>query len=248
MSGSLAGRVALVTGATSGIGRGVAQQLSLRGASVVLNSARSASAGEALARELGPNARYVQADMSVAEDVRRLVEAAVGHFGGLDVVINNAGAGVGSIRHRDLDSVTDDMWQLTLQVNLLGPWHVVRAALPWLRASGRGVVVNVTSLAGVRPQGSSVPYAVSKAAINHLTLLLANALGPEVRVNAVAPGLTETPWTEGWDEVKAAYAARTPLKQVGSVQAVADACLSLVELDHVTGEILVVDGGHHLRR
>jgi ketoreductase RED2 len=248
MSRPLEGHVALVTGATSGIGRGVAELLCAQGAKVVLNSVQSKDEGEALARQLQPNAVYIQADVSQADQATRLVAESVEQLGRIDIVINNAGAGVGAIRHRDLESVTEEMWDSVFRVNVLGPWHIVRAALPALRASGRGVVVNVTSLAGVRPQGSSIPYAVSKAAANHLTLLLANALGPEVRVNAVAPGLTDTPWTAGWDDIKESYAARTPLKQVGSVVAVAEACVALVQLRHVTGEVLVVDGGHHLRR
>lgn len=88
------------------------------------------------------------------------------------------------------------MWERILRVNVLGPWHVIRAAVPHLRASGDGVIINVTSLAGSRPVGSSIPYATSKAALNHLTVLLASVLGPTIRVNAVAPGLIDTPWTD----------------------------------------------------
>jgi len=119
--------------------------------------------------------------------------------------------------------------------------------MPHLRASGAGVVVNVSSLAGVRPTGSSIPYAASKAALNHLTRLLANVVGPEVRVNAVAPGLIDTPWTADWDDVRAGVNAMAPLKRSGQPDDVADAVVALVDASYVTGQVWVVDGGLSLR-
>ena len=107
--------------------------------------------------------------------------------------------------------------------------------------------MNITSLAGVRPVGSSIPYAVSKAALNHLTVLLANVLGPEIRVHAVAPGLIDTPWTEGWDEVRAAVRTMAPLQRSGTPDDVADACVGLITARYATGQVLVVDGGVALR-
>jgi ketoreductase RED2 len=107
--------------------------------------------------------------------------------------------------------------------------------------------VNVSSLAGVRVAGSSLPYAVSKAALNHMTRLLAAVLGPEIRVNALAPGLVDTPWTEDWDAVREAITARAPLRRSGSDEDMADACMALVQAGYVTGEVLIADGGMHLR-
>ena len=131
------------------------------------------------------------------------------------------------IPHHDLDAATNEIWERILRVNVLGTWNVIHAAAPHLRASGDGVILNITSVAGVRPLGSSIPYAVSKAALNHLTVLLANVLGPEIRVHAVAPGLIDTPWTDGWDDVRAAVQERAPLRRSGTPEDVADACVAL---------------------
>lgn len=240
-----AGAVALITGSSSGIGAAVARELDRAGTRLVLNSSRSADAGAALAAELG-DAAYVQGDVSVEADAGRLVQAAVDRWGRLDLVVNCAGTTT-AIPHGDLDAVTAENWQRTLGVNLLGPWNVIRAAAPHLRASGSGAVVNVSSIAGLRPTGSSIPYAVSKAALNHLTLLLANALAPEIRVNAVAPGFVDTPWTADWQELRTEMEARSPLGGIATAEDVAEACLALARARHVTGQVLAVDGGLSLR-
>ena len=241
----LKGRVALVTGSSAGIGSAVAQAFANLGASVVVNSASSVAAGQQVAEDL-PDAIYVQADVSDPAQAERLVDAAVEQYGRLDIVVNNAGTTV-VIPHHDLDAATNEIWERILRVNVLGTWNMVRAAAPHLRASGDGVVLNITSIAGVRPVGSSIPYAVSKAALNHLTLLLANALGPEIRVHAVAPGLIDTEWTESWDDVRAAVRATAPLRRSGTPDDVADACVALVATRYATGQVLVVDGGVTLR-
>ena len=241
----LKGRVAIVTGSSSGIGAAVAARFAELGAGVVVNSASSVAAGRQVADDL-PDAIYVQADVSDPTQAELLVDAAVGHYGRLDIVVNNAGT-TAVIPHEDLDAATPDIWQKILRVNVIGPWNVVRAAAPHLRASGDGVILNMTSLAGVRPVGSSIPYAVSKAALNHLTVLLANVLGPEVRVHAVAPGLIDTPWTEGWDDVRAAVRERAPLQRSGTPDDIADACVGLLSARYATGQVLVVDGGVWLR-
>jgi ketoreductase RED2 len=193
-----------------------------------------------------PGATYIQADVSDADQAARLVEMTVAHFGRLDIVVNNAGT-TRVIAHRDLDAVTNDVWQEVLGVNLLGTWNVTRAAVPHLRVSGDAVIINISSIAGVRPTGSSVPYAVSKAAVNHLTLLLANVLGPEIRVNAVAPGLIDTPWTEDWHEIRQFVQGTAPLKRSGTPDDVAEACLGLIRSRYTTGQVLLVDGGLALR-
>lgn len=239
-------RVALVTGSTSGIGAAVARRLVARGDSVVVNSVTSVDAGQALVGELGDLARYVQGDIAVADDARRLVEETVAHFGRLDVLVNNAGTTV-VIPHADLEAATPEVFRRLYDVNVVGTWQLTVAAMPHLRASGHGCVVNVSSLAGVRPTGSSIPYAASKAALNHVTRLLANVVGPEVRVNAVAPGLVDTPWTADWDDVRAAVHAMAPLKRSAQPDDVTDAVVALIDADYVTGQIWVVDGGLSLR-
>jgi ketoreductase RED2 len=245
MSENMKGRVALVTGSSSGIGAAVATRCAELGAGVVVNSASSVAPGQQLAAQL-PDAIYVQADVSDPAQAERLVDAAVGHYGRLDIVVNNAGT-TAVIPHDDLDAATDEIWEHILRVNVIGTWNVVRAAVPHLRASGDAVILNITSLAGVRPVGSSIPYAVSKAALNHLTLLLANVLGPEIRVHAVAPGLIDTPWTQSWDDVRAAVQTTAPLHRSGTPDDVADACVGLLWTRYATGQVLVVDGGVALR-
>jgi ketoreductase RED2 len=243
--GSLDGKVALVTGSSSGIGAATARSLAADGAAVVINSARSADAGKALAESL-PRAVYVQADVADPDACTALAEAAVAAFGRLDILVNNAGT-TKLIPHADLDAATDEVWRTILDVNLMGTWHLTRACVPALRASGAGSVTNVTSVAGLRPTGSSIPYAVSKAAINHLTVLLANVLGPEIRVNAVAPGLVDTPWTAEWTAIRERVTAQAPLKRPATPEDVAETIMGLVRAGFVTGQVIAVDGGFSLR-
>ncbi len=242
---SLSGKVALVTGSSSGIGEAVARSLAAEGASVVVNSATSVEAGERVARDL-PDATYVQADVAGEGAARELIDAAVATYGRLDVLVNNAGTTV-VIPHHDLEAVTPDVWRRILEVNVIGTWQVTVAALPHLRASGAGSVVNVTSLAGVRQTGSSIPYAASKAALNHVTRLLANVVGPDVRVNAVAPGLVDTPWTADWDTVREVVRSSAPLQRSGRPEDIAEVVLGLVRSAYTTGQVVVVDGGLGLR-
>jgi ketoreductase RED2 len=239
-------KVALVTGSTSGIGAAVARRLVAQGTQVVLNSVSSVDAGRAMVDELGHLAHYVQGDISVDADVTRLVDETVEHFGRLDILVNNAGTTV-RIPHHDLEAATPEIFRRLYDVNVVGTWALTVAAMPHLRGSGAGCVVNVASLAGVRPTGSSIPYAASKAALNHVTRLLANVVGPEVRVNAVAPGLVDTPWTQDWDDVRAAVGAMSPLKRSAQPDDVAEVVLSLIASTYVTGQIWVVDGGLSLR-
>lgn len=237
-------QVVLVTGSSSGIGAAVARRFAADGARVVVNSRSSVAEGEALAAELD-GAVYVRGDVADLDDARRLVATTLDTFGRLDVLVNNAGT-TRNIPHDDVDAVTPEVWDEILGVNVVGTWNVTQAALPALREHA-GVVINVTSLAGVRQLGSSLPYAVSKAALNHMTRLLAKALGGTgVRVNAVAPGLITTPWTADWDDMHAAVEAGAPLRRVGTPEDVAAACVLLVDSTYTTGEVLVVDGGLNL--
>ncbi|HEY9371425.1 glucose 1-dehydrogenase [Streptomyces sp.] len=239
-------RVALVTGSSSGIGAAVARRLAEAGFRVVVNSARSVEAGEALAAEL-PDAVYRQADVSDERQAAGLVAAAVEAYGRLDVLVNCAGT-TRFIPHDDLAAATPDIWRLLYDVNVIGVWQTITAAVPHLKETG-GCVVNISSQAGVRPGGSSIPYAVSKAAVNHMTKLLAKTLGPDVRVNAVAPGFVDTPWfdgVEGADAAKAHVAGAVPLRRVGRPEDIAQAVCDLAHASYITGEVLLVDGGGHL--
>lgn len=236
--------VALVTGSTSGIGEAVARRLAADGTRVVVHSRRSTGTGEALAAELGGT--YVRADLAVEDEARGLVETALECCGRLDVLVNNAGISW-PIPHDDLAAATPDDWRRLLEVNLIAPWVLCTAALPALRRSpGGGAIVNVTSHAGVRPKGSSVPYAASKAALNHVTRLLAAALGPEVRVNAVAPGLVDTPMTKDWARAHELWRERAPMHRPAQPADVADLVASVLASAYLTGEVIMLDGGLNL--
>jgi ketoreductase RED2 len=241
----LQGKVALVTGSSSGIGAATARMLADAGATVVVNSSTSVEAGRALAAEL-PGASYVQADVADESAATSLVDTTVQRHGRLDILINNAGT-TAVIPHPDLTAATPDVWRRIFGVNVIGTWQVTVAAVEHLKKSGDGTIVNVSSLAGHRAVGSSIPYAASKAALSHMTVLLANVLGPEIRVNAVAPGLVDTPWTADWDDVRAFVKAQAPLARSGTAHDIAEVILSLVTARYVTGEVVQVDGGLHLR-
>ncbi len=233
-------RVVLVTGSTSGIGEATALRFAASGDRVVFNSARSVEAGERLASTT-PNSFYVQADIAKSEDCTRLVASVLEHYGRLDVLVNNAGT-TKVIPHGDLAAASLDVWRDIFEVNVFGTWSLCVAAMEALRAS-HGAIVNVSSLAGIRPTGSSIPYAASKAAVNHMTQLLAKVVGPEVRVNAVAPGLVDTPWSKDWDTVREFVRAVAPLKRSATPEDVADVIVALASTPYVTGQVVVVDGG-----
>ena len=240
--------VVLVTGSSTGIGEAVARLADAHGASVVVNSVSSIETGEQVADGLR-DAIYVQGDVSKTEDVDRLIEATIDRWGRLDHLVNNAGT-TSVIPHHDFDALEPEIWRRILDVNVVGTFLMSRAALPHLsqrQDEGGGTITNITSIAGLRQVGSSIPYAVSKAGLNHLTRLMANQVGPGVRVNAVAPGLIMTPWTADWDDAHARVAESAPLKRSGVAHDVAVACLGLMVSTYATGQVLAVDGGLTLR-
>ena len=232
--------VALVTGSSSGIGAEVARRLADDGYAVVVTSRSSVEAGQAIAEQVGGS--YLQADVADEAQARSLIERVLGLHGRLDVLVNNAGT-TEVIRHSDLAAATPAIWRRLYDVNVIAPFVLVTAAEAALRAAAPGCVVNVSSLAGVRATGSSIPYASSKAAFNHQTRLLAKALGPDIRVNAVAPGLIDTPWTKDWDDIRGFVQQASPLRRSGTPADVAEVVLGLVRSTYVTGQVVVTDGG-----
>lgn len=240
----LHGKVAIVTGSSSGIGEATARRLAGLGAHVVVNSASSVEAGAAVAESLPTESMYIQADISDQQQGSRLLSGTIDRFGRLDILVNNAGWTT-RVPHADLDALTDDIFRKTFEINVFGTWWLTKAAIPHLRQSSDGNVVTITSIAGLRPIGSSMAYAMTKAALNHMTPLLAKACGP-VRVNAVAPGLVLTPWTSEWQDQHDAVAATSPLHRSATPDDCAEAVISLVRNSYVTGHVLVVDGGTSL--
>jgi ketoreductase RED2 len=207
----------------------------------VVNSASSAEAGRRVAAELG-DAVYVQGDIGDPATAAALVSAASQRWGRLDGLVNNAGVTV-DVPLPDIAAVTAAHWDKVLRINVVGTFLVSQAALPLLRQAGDGWIINITSLAGIRQTGSSLPYAVSKAALNHLTAIMAKHAEGGVRINAVAPGLVATPWTEQWHERKAGVEQIAPLHRVATPEDIAEACVAIAATRYTTGQTLVVDGG-----
>ena len=249
------GKVAVVTGSSSGVGQATAELLASLGASVVVNYHSGAAAAERIVggiRDAGGNAIAVQADMRRDADSRRLIDAAVEAFGALHILVNNAGM-TRFIPHDDLEAVTDEVWDDILGANLRGVFNCTRAAAPHMKAAGEGAVVNVASTAGIGGRGSSIPYAASKAAVIVITKSLARVLGPEIRVNTIAPGFIEGRWLRGglgdetYDKAQQHVSAAAPLRGVATPETCADAILALIERNvFVTGHTVTVDGGWSL--
>jgi ketoreductase RED2 len=239
--GELDGRVALVTGSSSGIGEATARRLAGLGANVVVNSSSSVEAGEGVAASLPSKSVYIQGDIANAASRENLLAATIEQFGRLDILVNNAGWTT-VVPHDDIDALTDEIFRKTFEVNVFGTWGLTKSALPHLRQSPDGNVIFVTSEAGVRPTGSSMAYSMTKTALNKMAQLLAKSYGP-IRFNAVAPGLVTTPWTSDWDDVRTQVTAITPLHRLATPDDIAEGVLAFVRNSYVTGSILVVDGG-----
>lgn len=249
----LSGRVALVTGGATGIGAATVLALAKAGvAGVAINYRTAKKAAEKLAAEVkkaGARALCVAADVKSNEEVERMTREVKDHFRRLDVLVNNAGV-TQWIPVEDLDRLTDEVWDDILDVNLKGAFRCARAAAPLLAKTG-GMIVNVASISGVLAPAtmSSLPYGTAKAALIHLTRGMAVALAPAVRVNAVAPAFTDTPWMKkhygpDYDRITAKAASTYPLKRIAAPDDVAAAIVGLVTGgDFVTGQTLIVDGG-----
>ena len=244
-------RKALVTGSSSGIGAAAAMALARAGYDVAVNYASSKARAEetaaACARE-GAESFAIKCNVADESEVGAMLATCADAFGRLDVLINNAGTTI-ETAPKDMDAVDLDAWDRVFAVNVRGLFQVTRAALPLLRKSSDPSIVNTCSIAGLRPGPQPLPYAASKAAVANLTQTLAGALGPEIRVNAVAPGWMEGEWmertlAENYEGLMARRARYTPLKRVATAEDVAETMLGLIEGNRfVTGHIVVIDGG-----
>ncbi len=239
--------VALVTGSATGVGRACVLQFATRGYDVVVNYSRSVEEADetvAKAKSLGADVLLVQCDVSDDALVQKMIAATREEFGRLDVVVNNA-ATTKFIEHSDLDSMTEDVWDRILAVNLKGAFFVTRAATALLKEGEGGCVVNISSVAGITGSGSSVAYCASKGALNTMTKSLARALAPEIRVNAVCPGPIESRWIrEGNPDVSIdAMVENYPLPKASTPDDIADAVIFFsVGTSMATGQLLSVDG------
>lgn len=244
----LSGKVALVTGGATGIGRATVLALAREGAAVAVNYSKSfAEAKETarLAEQAGGRALVVQADVTRDREARAMVDQVARELGGLDCLVNNAGW-TQRVPHRQLDDLTDEIWDRVFATNLRGPFYCARAAVPHMERRGGGAIVNVTSVAGFTGTGSSMAYAASKAGLNTLTKSLARALAPaRIRVNAVAPGLLATGFGGGFitREFLDQTGSVTPIRRPATVEEAADAVVFLLANESMTGYTSIVDGG-----
>lgn len=246
--GKNSGRVALITGSTSGIGKAIALQLSDDGFNVVFHSRESVEEGEKLAQSI-PGGHYFQADLSDQAQARQLTSDVLAHYGRIDVLVNNAGINA-MIPHSSLKAASPEVWRELYEVNVIAPWTLISEAEHALRASScaeySSSIVNISSHAGIRPKGASIPYAASKASLNHMTQLLALTLSPDIRVNAIAPGLVDTPMTENWEEAHKLWNEKSPMKRGAKPEEIALIASMLVASTYLTGEIILSDGGLNL--
>ena len=248
------GQVVIVTGAGTGVGSAAAKRLAGGGAKVLVNYCRSREAAEetaAACREAGGEAAAVQGDVASEDDCRRLAGEALSRWGRIDGLVNNAGTTVFR-GGGDFEALTMEDFQYIYGVNVVGAFQMARAVTAQMKSQGRGSIVNTSSIAGVMGVGSSIAYAASKGALNTLTLSLARALAPEIRVNTVAPGyITGRWWKEkmgdGYDKMVADVEATTPLRRAGTPEDMAAAAVWLLTGNvNITGEILISDAGYHL--
>jgi 3-oxoacyl-[acyl-carrier protein] reductase len=244
-------KAALVTGGSSGIGKSAVLALAKAGYDVAINFSSSEAAAKETAREataLGARTMLLRCDVSDETSVRAMMSQIEATFGRLDVLINNAGT-TAPWTPRDLESLSLDDWDRVFNVNVRGLFQVTRAALPLLRKGERPCIVNTASIVGLRPGPQPLPYAASKAAVVNMTKTLAWNLGPEIRVNAVAPGWMEGDWMERmlkdkYEDLMGKRAKATPLKRCVTADDVAESMMSLIQGNRfVTGEVLVIDGG-----
>lgn len=241
-------KVALVTGGGTGIGRAVSLELSRHGAYVAVNYSRSKAEAQetvSMIMKQGGQALAIQANVSKDQEVRSLVDTIVQHFGTIDLLVNNASITT-HIALDDLEAVTEEVWNELYDVNVKGMFFCSRAVAPYMRSNHSGAIVNLGSIAGLTGSGSSLPYAVSKAAVHGLTKSLARALAPHIRVNCVAPGAVATRWWAGREEQMNKLAPNLLLQSISTAEDIAQFVCAALEQEAMTGQIITVDSGQTL--
>ena len=248
-------KVAIVTGSATGVGAATAVLLAEKGCNVVINYTRSkeeAMATAQLVEQHNVECIVFKADVSNDDECKSMVEAAIKKWGKIDYLVNNAGKTKFN-PFENLDGLSGDDFLDIYSVNVVGPYQMIKAVVPYMKQQGGGAIVNDSSLAGINGVGSSIAYVTSKAALNIMTKSLAHVLGPEIRINAVAPGPIQTRWLKGGmgDEAYSALIEQAenelPLKQVATAEDVAETLVWFLEgAKLITGEVLIVDSGAHL--
>lgn len=241
-------KVALVTGGGTGIGRATCLALAKRGVTVAVNYAHSKNDAEEtvlMIENAGGHAIAVQANVSQDEEVRAMVDTIVQHFGTVHLLVNNAGT-TRYIPLDDLEAATEEVWDELYAVNVKGMFYCARAVAPWMKKEQQGAIVNVGSIAGLTGSGSSLPYAVSKAAVHGLTKSLARALAPEIRVCCVAPGAVMTRWWAGREENMQKLSPHLLLQRTATPNDIATMICAALEQEVMTGQIITVDSGQTL--
>ena len=252
---AIEGSAAIVTGSATGLGAAVAKLLAAKGCNVVVNYTKSKTEAEetaAACEKLGAEALLCRADVSRDDDCRRMAAQAFDAWGRIDALVNNAGT-TKVAAHDDLEALTGEDFQRIYGVNVVGSYQMVRAVAPHMKKAGQGAVVNISSIGAVTGIGTSIAYAASKGALNTMTLSLARALAPEIRVNAVCPGLIRTRWMreglgeEAYGQLVKHVEETTPLQKVSEPEDIAETVVWLIEgAGHVTGETIIIDAGMHL--
>lgn len=252
----LSNAVCIITGSATGIGAACAIDLAKKGARVVINYTKSEAEAKATVKacaQAGAETSLIRADVANDDDCRRIAQATLDQWGCIDILVNNAGITKFAPNHADLDALQAEDFQRLYAVNVVGVFQMTRAVVPAMKKEGKGAIVNISSVAGVSGTGSSVAYAASKGALNTMTLSLARALAPEIRVNAVCPGFVETRWfreglgQDAYLNAKARYEETSALHKTIVPDDVARAVTWLLQgADRVTGEFITVDSGMHL--
>ena len=247
--------VAIVTGSSRGVGAATVKLLAKNGYNIVVNYSKSekeAREVQSVCESLGAQTLLCRADVAEDNDCRRMTGEAMDKWGRIDVLVNNAGTTKFNA-HGNLEGLSKEDFLHIYSVNCIGPYQMIRAVVPHMKAEGSGVVVNIASIAGVRAIGSSVAYCASKAALINMTMALARVLGPEIRINAICPSFIQGEWLqagmgrERYEKTKSRLESTLPLKMTATPEMIAATVRYFIEdAVLVTGETLLLDGGHHL--
>lgn len=246
----LRNKVALITGSSRGIGKAIALRLANEGANVIVNAAKSVREAETTLSELtgikGQRHCFVQADVMVPEQITDMMIRIKQQYGYLDILVNNAGI-TSFVEHDKLDELTIEIFDGIYKTHLRGAFLCVQKALPLMKKSGNASIVNIASVAALTAIGSNIAYCAMKAALVNMTKSLARALSPNIRVNAISPGLTETDLIKGWGNYTDEQVQKTPLGRLATCEDIANAVFALLtSLTYVTGQNIIVDGGRIL--